>query len=98
MKKSGKGASNDDGQDWKQNLTPGGTQTEKGDARRRDPDVNKNSQAQKDDVRDGQRDQDQHPKKGGNDKAQDGGDTQGSHSRSRPSQTIGGNQGQSNKR
>ncbi len=64
--------------------------TEKGDARRRDPDVNKNSQAQKNDVRDGQRDQDPHPKKrsdGG--KTQDGGARQAQISRSRPSQTTG---------
>lgn len=64
--------------------------TEKGDARRRDPDINKNSQAQKDDVRDGQRDQDPHPKKrsdGG--RLQDGGARQAQASRSRPPQTTG---------
>ncbi len=64
--------------------------TEKGDARRRDPDVNKNSQAQKDDVRDGQRDQDPHPKRrseGG--RLQDGGARQAQVSRSRPPQTTG---------
>ena len=64
--------------------------TEKGDARRRDPDVNKNSQAQKDDTRDGQRDQDPHPKKRSDGaKIQDGGARQAQVSRSRPSQSTG---------
>lgn len=76
----------------------GGAQTEKGDARRRDPSINKNSQAQKDDTRDGQRDQDPHPKKGRDGSVQDGGARQAQQSRSRPPQSIGGPQGQSGKR
>lgn len=64
---------------------------EKGDARRRDPDVNKNSQAQKDDVRDGQRDQSPHPNKRSDGQTQDGGARQAQASRSRPPQTIGPN-------
>ena len=60
-----------------------GAAVEKGDARRRDPDINKNSQAQRDDVRDGQNDQDPHPKKGKDSHSQDGGSRQAQQSRSR---------------
>lgn len=63
--------------------------TEKGDARRRDPDVNKNSQAQKDDVRDGQRDQSPHSNRRNDGQTQDGGARQAQASRSRPPQTVG---------
>ncbi|MGH8598774.1 MAG: hypothetical protein ACREXT_19155 [Gammaproteobacteria bacterium] len=63
-------------------------ETEKGDASRRDPDTNKNSQVQNDDARDGQRDQDPHPKKRKDGKSRDGA-RQAQVSRSRPSQTTG---------
>lgn len=63
--------------------------TEKGDARRRDPNINKNSQAQKDDVRDGQRDQSPHSNRRNDGQTQDGGARQAQASRSRPPRTTG---------